>query len=66
MSEREQLLTVEEVTEWLNVARSWVRSHASGHRAPLLPSIKIGRFRRFSRAAVERWIQELIEKMEDA
>ena len=57
MSER--LLTVEEVAEWLKVEPAWVRAHASGNRLPMLPSLKMGRYRRFRRPDIERFIEDL-------
>jgi excisionase family DNA binding protein len=55
----ERLLTVEEVAEWLKVEPSWVRAHANGNRRPLLPSIKIGRYRRFRKPDIERFLEDL-------
>jgi hypothetical protein len=55
----EQLLTVEEVAEWLRVQPAWVLAHSNGNRRPLLPSIKVGRYRRFRKEEIERFIEEL-------
>jgi len=54
----ERLLTVDEVMRWLGVSRSWVIDHANGRRRPFLPSVKLGKCRRFEPAAVARFIDE--------
>ena len=54
-----RLLTVEEVADWLCVKPAWVRAHANGSRRPIIPSIKIGRSRRFRREDIERWLSKL-------
>lgn len=53
------LLTVDEVAEWLRVTPAWVRAHANGNRAPKLPSLKLGAHRRFRRQAVEAFLRML-------
>lgn len=53
MSER--LLTAAEVAELLAVPVSWVREAT---RAERLPYIALGRYRRYSRAAIEAWLLE--------
>lgn len=55
-------MTVEEVAEWLKVETAWVRAHANGNRLPLLPSLKMGRYRRFRKSDIERFIEELSAK----
>jgi excisionase family DNA binding protein len=50
------LLTAGDVAELLSVPKSWVYAEA---RAGRLPHIKIGRYRRFSPASVEEWINRL-------
>lgn len=51
------LLTAEEVAALLAVPRSSVYEYARRREDPL-PSLLIGRHRRFDRAAVERWLGE--------
>jgi excisionase family DNA binding protein len=51
MSER--LLTAAEVAEMLAVPESWVREAT---RAGRLPYLALGRYRRYSRAAIEAWL----------
>jgi predicted transcriptional regulator of viral defense system len=56
------ILTVEEVAEWLRVTPSWVRAHANKNRRPFLPGFKAGKYVRFERGtvrlAVAKWQQE--------
>ena len=51
----EPLLTAAEVARLLGVPRSSIYEYARRLRDPL-PSIGIGRHRRFSRAALEAWL----------
>ena len=48
----EPLWTVTDVAEYLQVSKSWVE-HASGDGR--LPSLKVGRFRRFDPVAIRRF-----------
>ena len=52
-----EYLTVEEVAAWLKVSPEWVRAHANGNRRPKIPSVKLGRFRRFDREQVEQFLK---------
>jgi predicted DNA-binding transcriptional regulator AlpA len=54
----EHLLTTDEVKHRLGVSRSWVIDHANGRRRPILPSVKLGKCRRFEPAAIARFIEE--------
>lgn len=49
----EPMLTPDEVAEWLNTTRQHV--YALMRRG--LPSVKVGRCRRFDRAKVEAWLE---------
>ena len=53
----EKLLTTAEVAEHLRVSTNWVHSHAEGKRQPVLPSIKLGKFRMFREADVQQFLQ---------
>lgn len=53
------VLSGEEVAVWLRVEPSWVRAHANGNRKPTLPSIKMGKFQRFFKGDVTRFLREL-------
>ena len=56
---RPQYLTVEEVAEIIKVSPAWVRAHANGNRNPVMPSIKLGKYRRFRHQAVLDFIRAL-------
>jgi excisionase family DNA binding protein len=51
----ERLLTASEVAELLAVPESWVREAT---RAGRLPHLALGRYRRYSREAIEAWLTE--------
>lgn len=51
----EPLLDVAEVAELLGVPKSWVYAEARANR---LPHVALGRYRRFRREAIERWVGE--------
>lgn len=53
MSDR--LLTAKEVAELLAVPESWVREATRDGR---LPHINLGRYRRYSREAIDAWLNE--------
>jgi hypothetical protein len=56
---KDAILEGEEVADWLRVKPAWVRAHANGNRRPLLPSLKVGKFRRFIKGDVIRFLREL-------
>ncbi len=56
------LLTAAEVGELLGVPASWVYEQARQGRIPTVP---LGRYRRFRRTAVEAWVIELEERALD-
>jgi excisionase family DNA binding protein len=51
----DRLLTAEEVAELLAVPVSWV---SESTRSGAMPCIELGRYRRYRREAVERWLEE--------
>jgi hypothetical protein len=53
----DKLFTVAEVAERFGVNDNWVHSHASGKRMPVLPSLKVGKYRRFRIADIERFLR---------
>src|SRR5260370_41619665 len=59
---RLQLLTVRQVSEWLNVSPSWVRDHATNRRRPALPALKLGKSLRFREDQLAEWIRQLSEQ----
>ena len=56
---RDDILSAAQVAELLQLRRSTVEDYA---RRGLLPSIKLGRFRRFVRADVEAELEKLRER----
>ena len=59
---RSQLLTVRQVSEWLNVSPSWVRDHATNRRRPALPCLKLGKSFRFREDQLAEWVGHLSEQ----
>jgi hypothetical protein len=56
------LLDCKAVAAILGVKPCWVLAHANGANKPLLPSVKLGKFRRFKREHVEEFIRKYEEK----
>jgi excisionase family DNA binding protein len=54
----EPLLTAEQVADLLAIPRSSVYEYARRLHEPL-PSIRVGRHRRFHRTDIERWLADL-------
>lgn len=52
----ETLLTADEVAELLRVTRGWVYAET---RARRIPHVRLGRYVRYRRSAVEAWVDEL-------
>lgn len=52
-SERDELLTAEEVADRLRMTRAWVYAET---RADNIPHLRLGRFIRYRRSAIEDWI----------
>jgi excisionase family DNA binding protein len=50
-----RLMTAEEVAAMLGVPKSWVYSAS---RRGELPTVTLGRYRRYRAEAVEKWIEE--------
>lgn len=55
----DRLLTAPEVADILGVHPNWVFAAAKRGQ---LPSVKVGRARRFSRTALEAWLEQLAKK----
>ena len=53
MADNERLLTAKEVAEHLQITEAWVEQQA---REGDLPSIALGRYRRFRPSEVQAWI----------
>lgn len=57
----DDIMTAQEVADWLKVSDSWVRDHALGRRQPRIPSIRVGTRRgllRFRRSEIEIFLQD--------
>ena len=52
----ESLLTAQQVASVLGVPRSWAYEQS---RAGRIPTVKLGRYRRYRREAIEAWLREL-------
>lgn len=50
------LLTAADVAQMLGVPKSWVYEQS---RAGRIPTVTLGRYRRYRREAVEAWLEEL-------
>ena len=50
------LLTAGEVADLLGVPKSWVYEQSRRGR---IPTVTLGRYRRYRREAIERWVEEL-------
>lgn len=53
---REPLLTADEVGDLLGVPTSWVYEQS---RAGRIPTVTLGRYRRYRREAIEAWLEQL-------
>jgi excisionase family DNA binding protein len=54
-TEVSRLLTAEEVADMLGVPKTWVYEQARRGR---IPTVELGRYRRFRREAIEEWIRD--------
>lgn len=55
-SPKDALLTAHEVADFLGVPASWVYEQS---RAGRIPTVTLGRYRRYRRVAIEAWIAEI-------
>jgi hypothetical protein len=53
-----ELLTVADICRTLGVSRAWVIEHSNGRRRPVLPSIKLGKVRRFDPLDLKSFIDD--------
>jgi excisionase family DNA binding protein len=51
----DRLLDAEAVAEMLGVPKTWIYEQS---RKGLIPTVSLGRYRRFRREAIEAWIEE--------
>jgi excisionase family DNA binding protein len=55
--EDDDLLTVEELRDWLKVPKSWIYERVRARKGLKLPHIKLGHYLRFERAAVQDFLK---------
>jgi len=55
----EALLTAEEVAKMLGVTAAWVYAQSRSRR---IPTVTLGRYRRYRRAAIESWVRGIEER----
>jgi excisionase family DNA binding protein len=55
-NEDEPLLTADEVASLMRVTTAWVYAES---RRNALPHVRLGRYVRFRRSAIERWLDEV-------
>jgi excisionase family DNA binding protein len=53
-AETDDLLTLDEVAAFLKLPKSWIYERT---RRKLIPHVKLGKYLRFSRAALSKWVQ---------
>lgn len=53
-----ELDTIEETAAWLKVPKSWLYAHTRQTGPGSIPRIKVGRYLRFERAAVRKWLEK--------
>jgi excisionase family DNA binding protein len=52
----DRLLTADEVAAMLHVTKSWVYDQTRQRR---MPHVRLGRYVRYRRSAVDRWIEQI-------
>jgi len=55
---RQSLLTVDELSESLNVAKSWIYSRTRETGSDAMPRIKVGKYCRFKLDDVMAWLEK--------
>lgn len=58
-----ELLTAEDVARMLGVKTAWVYEQS---RNGTIPTVTLGRYRRYRRESIERWVVELEEHGDDS
>lgn len=54
--DRDTLMTAEEVAHLLGVNVAWIYAQS---RRRQIPTVTLGRYRRYRRSAIDRWVAEL-------
>jgi hypothetical protein len=60
------VLDVAEVAAWLGVSLRWVQSHSNKSRRPYLPAMKVGKFLKYRKGAVQKTIEQWQKDRENA
>jgi excisionase family DNA binding protein len=60
---RDSLLTAQDVADLLGVATSWVYEQSRRGR---IPTVTLGRYRRYRREAIEAWVKDLERELTHA
>ena len=58
-SDPNALLTAEEVARMLGVTAAWVYAQS---RSGSIPTVSLGRYRRYRRASIESWVEGIEER----
>jgi excisionase family DNA binding protein len=59
----EDLLTVSEIAAMLKVPVSWVYERTRRSGTGQIPHLKLGKYLRFRRSAVEKWLKQLEQQV---
>jgi len=54
----DELLTVEDVAQWLKVPKSWVYERTRGRGADRLPVVRLGKYVRFRPEAIQEFLAQ--------
>ena len=54
----EQFLTVSDLTQRLNVKRSWIFEHTRRGTEDPIPAYRFGKYLRFKREEIEDWVEK--------
>jgi hypothetical protein len=54
-----RLMTVTEVADYLRMSPDWVRQHSNCRCQPTIPSLKLGKYRRFKWEAVQEFVRQM-------
>jgi excisionase family DNA binding protein len=63
MEHDDRLLNAREVAAFLGVSERWIRDAAREGR---IPHVQLGRYRRFRREVVEKWLRDLEQEQHAA
>lgn len=55
----DELLTVDELAQWLKVPKSWIYEHASPRCPDPLPCVRVGKYLRFVATDVAHYLETM-------